>query len=145
MQVFRALLENVAGEMGAKMSAMDNATRNAGEMINKRRPTTVSARLRSLKELIEIISGAGSALRLRKEGKGIMAKAATPSTTAAVKKPTAVKAAEKPAAAAKTVAAKKAPASQGCRYGNGRNWQGNPGRRYVVDGFLRQGPARRRS
>ncbi|RVD48600.1 F0F1 ATP synthase subunit gamma, partial [Mesorhizobium sp. M7A.F.Ca.ET.027.03.2.1] len=35
VQVFRALLENVAGEMGAKMSAMDNATRNAGDMINK--------------------------------------------------------------------------------------------------------------
>src|SRR5262249_48356318 len=34
VQIFRALLENVAGEMGAKMSAMDNATRNAGEMIN---------------------------------------------------------------------------------------------------------------
>ncbi|RVA53368.1 F0F1 ATP synthase subunit gamma, partial [Mesorhizobium sp. M7A.F.Ca.US.001.01.1.1] len=34
VQVFRALLENAAGEMGAKMSAMDNATRNAGEMIN---------------------------------------------------------------------------------------------------------------
>ncbi|TIN17950.1 MAG: F0F1 ATP synthase subunit gamma, partial [Mesorhizobium sp.] len=35
VQVFRALLENAAGEMGAKMSAMDNATRNAGDMINK--------------------------------------------------------------------------------------------------------------
>ena len=35
VQIFRALLENVAGEMGAKMSAMDNATRNAGEMIDK--------------------------------------------------------------------------------------------------------------
>src|SRR5690606_38979609 len=35
VQIFRALLENAAGEMGAKMTAMDNATRNAGEMINK--------------------------------------------------------------------------------------------------------------
>ncbi|MGO7733621.1 F0F1 ATP synthase subunit gamma, partial [Rhizobium johnstonii] len=35
VQIFRALLENVAVEMCAKMSAMDNATRNAGEMINK--------------------------------------------------------------------------------------------------------------
>ncbi|MEC6999256.1 F0F1 ATP synthase subunit gamma [Brucella abortus] len=35
VQIFRALLENVAGEMGAKMSAMDNATRNAGDMIKQ--------------------------------------------------------------------------------------------------------------
>jgi len=35
VQIFRALLENAAGEMGAKMTAMDNATRNAGDMINK--------------------------------------------------------------------------------------------------------------
>ncbi|MDA4629945.1 F0F1 ATP synthase subunit gamma, partial [Escherichia coli] len=35
VQVFRALLENAASEQGARMSAMDNATRNAGDMINK--------------------------------------------------------------------------------------------------------------
>jgi len=59
VQVFRALLENVAGEMGAKMSAMDNATRNAGEVIDKL--TLVYNRTRQAmitKELIEIISGA---------------------------------------------------------------------------------------
>ena len=59
VQVFRALLENVAGEMGAKMSAMDNATRNAGEMINKLSITYNRQRQAQItKELIEIISGA---------------------------------------------------------------------------------------
>ncbi|MCF1467997.1 F0F1 ATP synthase subunit gamma [Agrobacterium vitis] len=59
VQIFRALLENAAGEMGAKMSAMDNATRNAGEMINKL--TLSYNRQRQAKittELIEIIAGA---------------------------------------------------------------------------------------
>ncbi len=59
VQIFRALLENVAGEMGAKMSAMDNATRNAGDMINKL--TLSYNRQRQAKittELIEIIAGA---------------------------------------------------------------------------------------
>ncbi|MGN6517269.1 MAG: F0F1 ATP synthase subunit gamma [Rhizomicrobium sp.] len=59
VQIFRALLENVAGEMGAKMSAMDNATRNAGDVIDKL--TLVYNRTRQAmitKELIEIISGA---------------------------------------------------------------------------------------
>ncbi len=58
-QVFTALLENGASEQGARMSAMDNATRNAGEMITKL--TTVYNRSRQAaitKELIEIISGA---------------------------------------------------------------------------------------
>ena len=58
-QVFTALLENGASEQGARMSAMDNATRNAGEMINKY--TTLYNRTRQAaitKELIEIISGA---------------------------------------------------------------------------------------
>ena len=58
-QVFTALLENGASEQGARMSAMDNATRNAGEMINKY--TTLFNRTRQAaitKELIEIISGA---------------------------------------------------------------------------------------
>ncbi|WP_156851171.1 F0F1 ATP synthase subunit gamma [Bartonella refiksaydamii] len=59
VQIFRALLENVAGEMGAKMSAMDNASRNAGEMINKL--TVAYNRQRQAQittELIEIIAGA---------------------------------------------------------------------------------------
>lgn len=59
VQVYRALLENSASEQGARMSAMDNATRNAGEMINKL--TLVYNRTRQAaitKELIEIISGA---------------------------------------------------------------------------------------
>ena len=58
-QVFTALLENGASEQGARMSAMDNATRNAGDMISKL--TTVYNRSRQAaitKELIEIISGA---------------------------------------------------------------------------------------
>jgi F-type H+-transporting ATPase subunit gamma len=59
VQIFKALLENVAGEMGSKMSAMDSATRNAGDMIkrltlnyNRQRQAQIT------KELIEIISGA---------------------------------------------------------------------------------------
>ncbi|WP_323010491.1 F0F1 ATP synthase subunit gamma [Paracoccus sp. (in: a-proteobacteria)] len=58
-QVFAALLENAASEQGARMTAMDNATRNAGDMID--RLTTVYNRSRQAaitKELIEIISGA---------------------------------------------------------------------------------------
>ena len=59
VQIFRALLENAAGEMGAKMSAMDNATRNAGDMINKLTITYNRQRQAQItKELIEIISGA---------------------------------------------------------------------------------------
>ncbi|WP_319772354.1 F0F1 ATP synthase subunit gamma [Breoghania sp.] len=59
VQVFRALLENAASEQGARMSAMDNATRNAGEMIdkltlkyNRQRQAQITT------ELIEIIAGA---------------------------------------------------------------------------------------
>ncbi len=59
VQIFRALLENAASEQGARMSAMDNATRNAGEMIdkltikyNRQRQAQITT------ELIEIISGA---------------------------------------------------------------------------------------
>jgi F-type H+-transporting ATPase subunit gamma len=59
VQIFRALLENAASEQGARMSAMDSATRNAGEMIddltlsyNRQRQAQIT------KELIEIISGA---------------------------------------------------------------------------------------
>jgi F-type H+-transporting ATPase subunit gamma len=59
VQIFRALLENAAGEMGAKMSAMDSATRNAGEMIGKLTITYNRQRQAQItKELIEIISGA---------------------------------------------------------------------------------------
>jgi F-type H+-transporting ATPase subunit gamma len=59
MQVFRALLENAASEQGARMSAMDNATRNAGEMIRKQTITYNRTRQAIItKELIEIISGA---------------------------------------------------------------------------------------
>jgi F-type H+-transporting ATPase subunit gamma len=59
VQIFKALLENAAGEMGAKMSAMDSATRNAGDVID--RLTLLKNRTRQAqitKELIEIISGA---------------------------------------------------------------------------------------
>jgi F-type H+-transporting ATPase subunit gamma len=59
VQIYTALLENAASEQGARMTAMDNATRNAGEMIdrltlnyNRTRQAVIT------KELIEIISGA---------------------------------------------------------------------------------------
>jgi F-type H+-transporting ATPase subunit gamma len=59
VQIFRALLENAASEQGARMSAMDNATRNAGEMIGKLTITYNRQRQAQItKELIEIISGA---------------------------------------------------------------------------------------
>jgi len=59
IQIFRALLENAASEQGARMSAMDNATRNAGEMIDKLTITYNRSRQAMItKELIEIISGA---------------------------------------------------------------------------------------
>ena len=59
VQIFRALLENAASEQGARMSAMDNATRNAGEMINKLSIKYNRQRQAQItKELIEIISGA---------------------------------------------------------------------------------------
>ncbi len=59
VQIYRALLENAASEHGARMAAMDNATRNAGEMIkgltltyNRTRQAMITT------ELIEIIAGA---------------------------------------------------------------------------------------
>jgi F-type H+-transporting ATPase subunit gamma len=59
IQVFRALLENAASEQGARMSSMDNATRNAGEMIKKQTIKYNRTRQAQItKELIEIISGA---------------------------------------------------------------------------------------
>jgi F-type H+-transporting ATPase subunit gamma len=58
-QIFRGLLENAASEQGARMSAMDAATRNAGEMINKLTIKYNRQRQANItKELIEIISGA---------------------------------------------------------------------------------------
>jgi F-type H+-transporting ATPase subunit gamma len=59
VQVFRALLENGASEQGARMSAMDSATRNAGDMIKKQTIKYNRTRQAMItKELIEIISGA---------------------------------------------------------------------------------------
>ena len=59
VQVFRAIMENAASFYGAQMSAMDNATRNAGEMIRKQTLTYNRTRQAMItKELIEIISGA---------------------------------------------------------------------------------------
>jgi F-type H+-transporting ATPase subunit gamma len=59
VQIFRALLENAASEQGARMAAMDNATRNAGDMIKKLSLTYNKQRQAQItKELIEIVSGA---------------------------------------------------------------------------------------
>jgi F-type H+-transporting ATPase subunit gamma len=59
VQVFRALLENAASEQGSRMTAMDSATRNAGDMIKKQTITYNRSRQAMItKELIEIISGA---------------------------------------------------------------------------------------
>ncbi len=59
VQIFTALLENAASEQGARMTAMDNATRNAGEMIDRLNITYNRSRQAAItKELIEIISGA---------------------------------------------------------------------------------------
>jgi len=59
VQIYHALLENAASEQGARMSAMDNATRNAGQMIGKLTLTYNRTRQAAItKELIEIISGA---------------------------------------------------------------------------------------
>ena len=59
VQIFRALLENAASEQGSRMTAMDSATRNAGDMINKLSITYNRTRQAAItKELIEIISGA---------------------------------------------------------------------------------------
>lgn len=59
VQIFRALLDSAAGEQAARMTAMDNATRNAGDMINRLSISYNRARQAHItKELIEIISGA---------------------------------------------------------------------------------------
>ena len=60
-QIFKAILENSASEQGSRMSAMDNATRNAGEMVDKLTIEYNRSRQAAItKELIEIISGAES-------------------------------------------------------------------------------------
>ena len=59
VQVYKALLENNASEQGARMTAMDNATRNAGDMIKRLNLVYNRSRQAAItKELIEIISGA---------------------------------------------------------------------------------------
>jgi F-type H+-transporting ATPase subunit gamma len=59
VQIYTALLENAASEQGARMTAMDNATRNAGEMIDRLTLNYNRTRQAAItKELIEIISGA---------------------------------------------------------------------------------------
>jgi len=61
IQVFKALLENAASEQGSRMTAMDNATRNAGDLVDKLTINYNRSRQASItKELIEIISGAES-------------------------------------------------------------------------------------
>ena len=59
IQIYRGLLENAAGEEGARMIAMDNATRNAGELIDSLTLNYNRSRQAQItKELIEVISGA---------------------------------------------------------------------------------------
>ena len=59
IQIFKVLLESNAGEQGARMTAMDNATRNAGELIDTLRLNYNRSRQAQItKELIEVISGA---------------------------------------------------------------------------------------
>jgi len=61
IQIFKAFLENAASEQGSRMTAMDNATRNAGELVDKLTITYNRSRQAAItKELIEIISGAES-------------------------------------------------------------------------------------
>ena len=61
VQIFKAFLENAASEQGSRMTAMDNATRNAGELVEKLTINYNRSRQASItKELIEIISGAES-------------------------------------------------------------------------------------
>ena len=60
-QIFKAILENAASEQGSRMTAMDSATRNAGDLVDKLTITYNRSRQASItKELIEIISGAES-------------------------------------------------------------------------------------
>ena len=60
-QIYKAFLENLASEQGSRMTAMDNATRNAGDLVDKLTINYNRSRQASItKELIEIISGAES-------------------------------------------------------------------------------------
>ena len=60
-QIFKGILENAASEQGSRMTAMDNATRNAGDLVDKLTiPYNRSRQAAITKELIEIISGAES-------------------------------------------------------------------------------------
>ena len=60
-QIFKAFLENAASEQGSRMTAMDNASRNAGDLVDKLTITYNRSRQAAItKELIEIISGAES-------------------------------------------------------------------------------------
>ena len=60
-QIFKAMLENSASEQGSRMTAMDNATRNAGELVDRLTIEYNRSRQAAItKELIEIISGAES-------------------------------------------------------------------------------------
>ena len=60
-QIFKAILENAASEQGSRMTAMDSATRNAGDLVDKLTITYNRSRQAAItKELIEIISGAES-------------------------------------------------------------------------------------
>ena len=60
-QIFKAFLENAASEQGSRMTAMDSATRNAGDLVEKLTITYNRSRQAAItKELIEIISGAES-------------------------------------------------------------------------------------
>ena len=60
-QIYKAFLENAASEQGSRMTAMDNATRNAGDLVDKLTITYNRSRQAAItKELIEIISGAES-------------------------------------------------------------------------------------
>jgi F-type H+-transporting ATPase subunit gamma len=61
MQIYRAMTESYASEQGARMTAMDNATRNAGDMIDRLTLTYNRSRQAAITtELIEIISGANA-------------------------------------------------------------------------------------
>ncbi len=68
VQIFKAFLENAASEQGSRMTAMDNATRNAGDLVDKLTINYNRSRQASItKELIEIISGAESLWWIKKE------------------------------------------------------------------------------
>ena len=70
VQIFKGILENAASEQGSRMTAMDNATRNAGDLVEKLTIQYNRSRQASItKELIEIISGAESFIIMDNKGK----------------------------------------------------------------------------